>query len=62
MSENVYEKKKPISSDFISLGSHRNSKLQFHDFSMIFHDQQCNFHDYLMHDIQPPLLAPSSPH
>ena len=28
-------------------GSHRNSKTQFHDFSMIFYDQ-CNFHDYLM--------------
>ena len=28
-------------------GSHRNSKTQFHDFSMIFHDQQCNFYDYL---------------
>ena len=27
-------------------GSHRNSKTQFHDFSMIFHDQQCSFHDY----------------
>ena len=24
---------------------------------MIFHDQQCNFHDYLMQGIQPPLLA-----
>ena len=23
--------------------------------SMIFHDQQCNFHDYLMHGIQPHL-------
>ena len=43
-------------------GSHRNSKTQFHDFSMIFHDQQCNFHDYLMHGLQPPLLAASSPH
>ena len=48
-------------------GSHRNSKTQFHDFSMIFHDQQCNFHDYLicnfhdylMHILQPPLLAAS---
>ena len=35
-------------------GSHRNSKTQFHDFSMIFHDQQCNFHDYLIHGLQPP--------
>ena len=34
-------------------GSHRNSKTQFHDFSMIFHDRQCNFHDYLMHGLQP---------
>ena len=42
-------------------GSHRNSKTQFHDFSMIFHDQQCNFNDYLMNDLQPPLLAASSP-
>ena len=30
--------------------------------SMIFYDQQCNFHDYLMHGLQPPLLAASSPH
>ena len=29
-------------------GSHGNSKTQFHDFSMIFHDQLCNFNDYLM--------------
>ena len=36
-------------------------KTQFHDFSMIFHHQQCNFHDFLMHDLQPPLLAASSP-
>ena len=35
-------------------------KTQFHDFYMIFHDQQCYFHDYLMHDLQPPLLAASS--
>ena len=41
-------------------GSHINSKTQFH-FSMIFHDQQWGFHDYLMHRIQPPLLAASSP-
>ena len=34
---------------------------QFHDFSMIFHDQQYNFHDYLMHGLQAPLLAASSP-
>ena len=27
-----------------SQGSHRNSKSQFHHFSMILHDQQCNFH------------------
>ena len=44
-----------------SQGSHRNSKTKFHDFSMIFHDQQCNFHDYLMHRLQPALLAASSP-
>ena len=36
-------------------------KTQFHDFSMIFRDQQCNFHDYLMHGLQLPLLATSSP-
>ena len=37
-------------------------KTQFHDFSMIFHDQQCNFHDFLMHGLHPhPLLAASSP-
>ena len=42
-------------------GSHRNLKTQFHDFSMIFHDQQCNFHDYLMHRLKPPLLAATSP-
>ena len=41
-------------------GSHRNSKTQFHDFIMIFHDQQCNFHNFLMHGLQPPLLAASS--
>ena len=28
-------------------GSHRNIKTQFHNFSMIFHDQRCYFHDYL---------------
>ena len=27
---------------------------------MIFHDQQCNFHDYLMHYLQPPLFGASS--
>ena len=27
----------------------------------IFHDQQCNFHDYLMHRLQPPLLAATTP-
>ena len=42
-------------------GSHRNSKTQFFDFAMIFHDQQCNFHDFLMHVLQPDLLAASSP-
>ena len=42
-------------------GFHRNSKTQFHDFSMIFYDRQCNFHDFLMHILQPPLLAASSP-
>ena len=42
-------------------GSHRNSKTQFHDFSMIFHDQRCNFHDYLMHGLPPLVLAASSP-
>ena len=26
-------------------------------FSIIFHDQQCNFHDYLMHRLKPPLLV-----
>ena len=30
---------------FIKMGSHRNLKTQF----KIFHDQQSNFHDYLMH-------------
>ena len=29
--------------------------------SWFFHDQQCNFHDYLMHGLQLPLLAASSP-
>ena len=42
-------------------GSHKNSKTQFHDFSTMFHDQQCNFNDYFMHGFQPPLLATSSP-
>ena len=32
-------------------GSLRNSKTKFHDFSMIFHDQQCNFHDYLKYNL-----------
>ena len=32
------------------------TEIQKHN-SMIFHDQQCNFHDYLMHGLQPPLLA-----
>ena len=36
------------------------TEIQNHN-SMIFHDQQCNFHDYLMHSLQPPLLAASSP-
>ena len=27
-----------------------------------FHDQQCNFHDYLMHRLQPLLLAATLPH
>ena len=40
-------------------GSHINSNTQFHDFSMIFRDQQFNFHDYLMHSLNPPLLAES---
>ena len=45
-----------VYSDYtIIQGSHRNSKTQFHDFSMIFHDQQCNFHDDLMLGLQPPL-------
>ena len=42
-------------------GSHRNSKTQFYDFPMTLHDQQCNFHDYLMYHLHPPLLAASSP-
>ena len=45
----------------LSQGSHGNSKTQFHDFSMIFHDQRCYLHDYLMHGLQPPLLAASPP-
>ena len=36
------------------------TEIQKHN-SMIFHDQQCFFHDYLMHGLQPPLLAASSP-
>ena len=36
------------------------TEIQKHN-SMIFHDQQCNFHDYLMHGLQPPLLGASSP-
>ena len=34
---------------------------QFYDFSMVFHNQQFNFHDYLMHGYQTPFLAASSP-
>ena len=45
-----------------SQGSQRNLETKLHDFSMIFHDQQYNFHDYLMYGFQPPLLAASSPH
>ena len=30
------------------------TEIQNHN-SMIFHDRQCNFHDYLMHSLQPPL-------
>ena len=48
-------------SDYPGQGSHKNSKKQFHDFSTISHDQQCNFHDYLIHGLQPSLLAASSP-
>ena len=28
--------------------------------SMIFHDQQCNFHVYFMHGLQPPLIIAAS--
>ena len=28
------------------------TEIQKHN-SMIFHDQQCNYHDYLMHGLQP---------
>ena len=42
-------------------GSHRNSKTQFHDFSMIFQAQQNNFHGYLKHRLQPPLFAATLP-
>ena len=31
------------------------TEIQKHN-SMIFHDQQCNFHEHLMHGLQPPLL------
>ena len=41
--------------------SNKSLKTQFHNFSMIFHDQQCNYHDYLMHGFQPPLLVTSLP-
>ena len=34
-------------------------EIQKHN-SMIFHDQPCNFHYYLMYSLQPPLLAASS--
>ena len=51
----------PFWSSDLNQGSHRNSKTQFNDFSMIFHDQQCNFHDYLIHCIEPPLLAACLP-
>ena len=33
-------------------GSTTEIQKQFHDFSKIFHYQQCNFHDYLMHYLQ----------
>ena len=45
--------------DFLLQGSHKNST-RFHDFSMIFHDKKCIIHDYLMHDLKPPLLGASS--
>ena len=41
-------------------GSNKNSTTQFHDFSISFQDKQC-FHDYLLHDLKPALLAASSP-
>ena len=49
------ENKEPYQTDRVP------TEIQKHN-SMIFHDQQCNFHDYLMHSFQPPLLAVSSPH
>ena len=52
-SQDLEAKMKIKISEILYQGSHRNSKTQFHDFSMIFHDQQCNFHDYLMHGLQP---------
>ena len=36
------------------------TEIQKHS-SMISHDQKCNFHNYLMHSLQHPLLAASSP-
>ena len=35
----------------------KHNSMIFHDF----HDQQCNLHDYIMHSLQPTLLAVSSP-
>ena len=37
----------------------KHNSMIFPWFSMI---NKCNFHDYLMHGLQPPLLAASSPH
>ena len=41
----------------IRAGLLQNFKSTIPCFSMIYHDQQCNFHDYLMHSLQHPLFT-----
>ena len=52
--------KKKNQSGHLSDLSRVPTEIQKHN-SMIFHDQQCNFYDYLMHNLQPSLLAAFSP-
>ena len=48
---------KGVFSEYAFTGFPQKFKNTIPCFSIIFHDQQCNFHEYLMHSLQPPLLA-----